>query len=259
VHVMICGLARSLSICVPSINEKIIGSLARAPGIDVTWSFVLSYTNSPLNNPRTSETSPAQIDLDETTAENAALFELEDLRSRTSDLYSRILGFGEWIGGSGRNLRNYLEFLSLLKIAGEEMLEGDSDAVLFVRPDVFVLDRFIPIPGLTISKQAVLTPSWGKFNGLNDRMAFVPRQHLPDYFFRLDSAEVFAQQIGPMDPEKHLKWALRNVPSRATIGTELVRIRAGGFPEKRDLERLRTSHPIRKLQEKQLRSKLPVA
>ncbi len=256
-HLSVTGLARSLEVCLPTIERNISRWLRLAPGFDISQSLTLSYSATPLNNERTGEDQAATPNPDILRSQVATLFPLEEIREESSALFSRALREGEWLEGSGRNLRNYLEFLTVLKKAGNSIAEEDVDVVVFIRPDLLVLDRFIPLRGITLSKNAVITPRWGKFLGLNDRMAIIPRRFIPEYFSRIDTVEEFMREQGPLDPERHLAWALRRIPSRPSLTTELVRVRAGGVLAEKDLERLETSGPIRRAQAKKLRRTYP--
>ena len=253
----VVGLARSLDICLPSIEHNLFRSLAIAPGLRVSRSFTLSHSAKPLNNERTGESLAPTIEPQILRSERATLLPLETIREESSALFSRALTKGEWLEGSGRNLRNYLEFLTVLKKAGDSLALEDADIFIFIRPDLLVLDRFIPIRGITLSENSIITPRWGKFLGLNDRMAIIPQRFIPEYFSRLDTVEEFLDEHGPLDPEKHLAWALRGIPSRPSLTTELVRVRAGGVIAEKDLERLETSGPIRRAQAKKLRRTYP--
>lgn len=253
----VVGLARSLDICLPSIEHKILRSFRMAPGLRVSESLILSHSAKPLNNERTGEDQAPTIDPQILGSRKATLLPLEQIREESSALFSRALRKGEWLEGSGRNLRNYLEFLTVLKKAGESLADEDADVVIFIRPDLLVLDKFIPVRGVNLSTTAILTPRWGRFFGLNDRMAIIPQRFIPEYFSRLDTVEEFIEEHGPLDPEKHLAWALREIPSRPSLTTELVRVRAGGVLAEKDLERLETSGPFRRAQARKLRRTYP--
>lgn len=257
IAVVIAGLARSLDHCLPTVEQNTTTVLRHTPGIEVTQLLILSHSATPLNDERTGENLPATVNFELVGSRRATLFLLEDLRRESAPLYDFALQRGEWLGGSGRNLRNYLEFLTVLKKAGESLADQDADVVIFVRPDVLVLDRFIPIPGLTLSREAVLTPQWGRFQGLNDRMAVIPQRFVQQYFSRITGVKEFIEQNGSFDPEKHLAWSLRQVPSRSSLSTELVRVRAGGVLAEKDLERLETSGPYRRAQARKLRQTYP--
>ena len=257
VTVAIVGLARSLSICLPSIDKHIIDSFRLHPGAHVSTHFTLSYSTKPLQNDRTGEDNASALDFNTGDSRQATLIPLEEIREESSATFTSAFQAGEWLDGSGRNLRNYLEFLTLLNRARGSVMNEGADILIFIRPDVLVLDRLSPIPGLTHSREAVLTPRWGKFYGLNDRMAVIPRQFVDRYFSRVTGVEEFIEKNGPLDPEKHLAWSLREVPSRSSLSTELVRVRAGGVLAEKDLERLETSGPYRRAQARKLRQTDP--
>jgi len=257
VRIAIAGLARSLHVCLPTVDRNISGVLRVSPGFQVSQSLTLSHSATPLNNERTGEDQAPTIDPQILRSRKATLLPLEQIREESSALFSRALRKGEWLEGSGRNLRNYLEFLTVLKKAGDSLADEDVDVVIFIRPDLLVLDKFIPVRGVNLSTTATLTPRWGRFLGLNDRMAIIPQRYIPEYFSRLDTVEEFIQRHGPLDPEKHLAWALREIPSRPSLTTELVRVRAGGVLAEKDLERLETSGPFRRAQAKKLRRTYP--
>lgn len=257
VAIAIAGLARSLQVCLPTIDRNISGLLRVSPGFQISQTLILSHSAEPLNNERTGEDQAPTIDPQILKFRKATLLPLEQIREESSALFSRALTKGEWLDGSGRNLRNYLEFLTVLKKTGDSLANEDSDIVIFIRPDLLVLDKFIPVRGVNLSKNSIITPRWGKFLGLNDRMAIIPQRFIPEYFSRIDTVEEFIREQGPLDPERHLAWALRGIPSRPSLTTELVRVRAGGVIAEKDLERLETSGPIRRAQAKKLRRAYP--
>lgn len=257
IHLVIAGLARSLEICLPTVDRNLSSVFGVTPGFQFSQSLVLSYSKQPLNNERTGEDVAPNVDPQILRSRSATLLPLEQIREESDAIFSLALTKGEWLEGSGRNLRNYLEFLTVLKKAGDSLANIDADVVIFVRPDLLVLDKFIPVRGVNLSKTEILTPRWGKFRGLNDRIAIIPHHHLQEYFARLDTVEEFLNEHGPLDPEKHLAWALRESPVRASLGIELVRARAGGVLAEKDLERLETSGPFRRAQARKLRRTYP--
>ena len=257
IHIAVVGLARSLEFCYPSIERNIAGLMRLDPSIEISQSVTVSYSTHPLNNERTGEFQAATPDPEFVRSIDAKILPVETLREECASLFDFTLQAGEWLSGSGRNLRNYLEFLTLLrKSAGTEQTNS-AEIVIFVRPDVFVLDRLFPVRGVTISKKAILTPRWGRFHGLNDRIAILPQKYVPQYFSRIETVRQFVTEIGPFDPEKHLAWTVRELPSRPTLGTELIRIRAGGVLSEKDMERLESSGPFRLAQARRLRRRFP--
>lgn len=257
IHLAIVGLARSIEFCYPSIEQNISGPIRACPALRLSQSVTLSHSSAPLNNERTGEFRPATLDANFVHSVEAATFAVEELREETSSLFRFSLQAGEWLNGSGRNLRNYLEFLALLEKANETVQAKSPDVVIFLRPDVLVVDRFIPVRGINISAKAMLTPRWGKFHGLNDRMAVLPGEYAHDYLSRIRSVREFIRHVGPFNPEKHLAWAMRKFPSKPTLRTELIRIRAGGVLAEKDMERLESAGPFRRAQAKRLRLQFP--
>lgn len=242
IHVAVVGLVRSFSDCLPSLNKRVLSFLPRFPGISISSSFHLSRTKVSLRNLRTNEFGAPEYAVEHLLGNQPYFFfETKALREESKSLLETILPSGEWLEGGGRNLQNYLEALTLLKSANTQLRDFPADAYLYVRPDLKMLDPFIPVPGMTISTQKVLTPAWGRWGGLNDRMAIVPQRYANDYFSRLDTVVDFVNENGPFHPERHLAYALRNIPNEARLRFEAIRVRTGGVLEDIDLKRLNAS------------------
>lgn len=203
-------------------------------------SLHLSRSQAPLGNPRTSEFDVPEYDIDSVVAKyDHDIVELDDLRAQVGSLTEEAGSYGDWLGGTGRNVRNYLEFLQLLAHSRKQIEQYSADAYIFVRPDLFPVDTFIPFPGVTLSTRKILTPRWGRWSGLNDRFAVVPQRYTKQYFSRIETVPEYLVAKGPLRPERHLKWALQKVPFSARLPFELVRVRTGATLEKTDLSRLR--------------------
>ncbi len=85
------------------------------------------------------------------------------------------------------------------------------DTVIRIRPDLWI-HRFI-MPDDTWSNEAIL-PWWGKFGGVNDRLAVLGNSAAREYFNVMDRIDEFLSKGCPFHPETLLASALRGINIR---------------------------------------------
>jgi hypothetical protein len=91
-----------------------------------------------------------------------------------------------------------------------ELTKNDFDFYIFVRPDMEYLDGLDvdSLCGQIINQNKdLITPSWGKWGGLNDRFAFCSRKGAEVYARRLACVERFCAERGYLHAEELLKSA----------------------------------------------------
>jgi len=110
----------------------------------------------------------------------------------------------------GPNFRNLLRQLeSLKRVAQLLSLENhDYQAVLFVRPDLKLLDEVNVSQVLDLDENDFLTPYWGKYTGLNDRLAAAKPRAARKFAYRKDLAYDFAKSRGFIRSEHFLRWTI---------------------------------------------------
>ena len=229
---------RNFSTCLPQILELYWKKISDNRVLNSTISFHLSQTERPLQNPRSRE-----FTLPENNAEillenySHSIFDLDKIRDDSSSLFQKLLLKGEWLGGEGRNLRNYVEAMWLQKMAFEELQKVEADTFIFCRPDIYPVTALRTTPWLWMGTAFVLTPHWGQYGGTNDRFAIIPREYLERYLCRIERSLEYINQVGPLFPERFLKWTLIGTRHLPILHHDGIRIRSGGIPNRRDLER----------------------
>ena len=112
--------------------------------------------------------------------------------------------------------------------------EGDKvDAVLFARPDVEYLDRLLPadaLPNLLSGRFDILTPTWQRWGGLNDRVCMCNLRAAKIYADRISIIDDVVANNTPMNAESILwhtvqQHSLKN----GDLNLRGVRVRATGY------------------------------
>lgn len=100
--------------------------------------------------------------------------------------------------------------------------------VVFVRSDLLVLGSPSLPERIGEYTQAVRTPTWHRWSGINDRFAIVPRASIEAYFGRYQRVGEYLALGHPLYPERFLQYALRGQRQRNDLTIRLLRTRAGG-------------------------------
>lgn len=235
VSVALFGLNRSLPWTYKSIDRFLIQPLKEA-GATVK---VFGHFNSPknLNNPRSGERNEgfknASLDKlkidkmvvepqkDEDTQEIWQCFKQHDLQSKDPT------------GATHRNLINqYRSQMKVLQLI-QESEGGHIDAILFARPDLEYLD---PLPArealewIHMGRFDILTPTWHRWGGLNDRIALCNPRAAMAYAGRLSLLEDVVQLHQPMNAERILQYAVhKNSLKNGDLMVRGVRVRYTGY------------------------------
>lgn len=238
VHLAIIGLVRDFSSCLPQILELYWNKISKNKFLSPSISFHLSQTNASLENPRSREFNVPERNAERLLTEYPhSVFELEEIRDDSNFLFQELLAKGEWLGGEGRNLRNYVEAMWLQRMAFEELKRVQADVFIFCRPDIYPVTPLQATPWIWMGSFFVMTPRWGQYGGANDRFAIIPRKYLRKYMCRIEYSVDYVRENGPLFPERFLKWTLAGSPHLPVLPHDGIRIRSGGTPNRRDLER----------------------
>ena len=233
--VALFGLNRSLPWTHQSIDRCLLQPLKQA-GASVK---VFAHFNSPqnLNNPRSGETSGAfrniglerlRIDKvmvepqnDEDTVEILTRFKRHNLQS--NDL----------TGSTHKNLINqYRSQLRVMQLIQES--EGETvDAILFARPDLEYLDPLPAhetLPLIQSGKFDILTPTWHRWGGLNDRISLCNPRAALVYSGRLALLDEIMGLDEPMNAERILQYTVqKNNLKNGDLPIRAVRVRYTGY------------------------------
>lgn len=228
------GVNRSLSITHASIKERVISPWCELGQVDVYGSFM--HTEAGLVNRRSGELG-VHLERD-----SVALLPFDGLLFVDQDRFdqevglSRLLeGVPDYYGDSHSSTRNIFRSLYALRQSYQMAAARHRyDCVLFLRADLFYIDRFDAagmLQKLSLDSRRVLTPVWQQWGGLNDRLAVCTPA----------AAEVFAERVEqildfcrstrePIQAERLLLWfCLRNgIHFDRFIDERAVRVRATG-------------------------------
>jgi hypothetical protein len=252
IHVAVVGLVRHFSFTFPSIVANVFEQLNKLT--PTSLSFHLSRTRKALGNPRTGEFSAPEYQVEHLLAGfSHRFFELDDIRDENDALYRQVLAQdrnaddspGSTLASNDRALiiRNYVEFLALLKLSQEVLESNPADVYLFVRPDLYYPEPFYLAPYQELISSHIFTPLWGIAAGTNDRFAFVPKSFVPQYFGRLDNLFEWMTKTQEFQPKTHLEWTLRDTPHLKVLPFEAIRVRTGQMFSRTDLKRIAKSRP----------------
>jgi hypothetical protein len=178
---------------------------------------------------------------------------LEDIREENHALYQQVVtqdSLADDSPGSipashdwALTIRNYVEFLALLKLSQEVLESNPADVYVFVRPDLYYPEPFNLDPYQDLIQSHILTPRWGTVAGTNDRFGFVPQRFVPQYFGRQDTLLDWVTTTQQFQPKTHLEWTLRDIPHKKVLPFETIRVRAGQIFSRTDLRRIAKSRP----------------
>ena len=103
------------------------------------------------------------------------------------------------------------------------------DAVAYLRPDLLYIDELDVDRLLALQQDAVLTPSWQTWHGMNDRFAFAPPLMAARFGNRLALVKRFVAD-NPMHSEKFTRFAMVDVHKASLELTHMrgLRMRANG-------------------------------
>ena len=135
---------------------------------------------------------------------------------------------------SVRNL--YHQLSSLHKVTGM-MNEFDPDYVVFLRPDLLYHDPMLEVVKSFIEdrKYNILTPSWHRWSGENDRLAIADRIGAKVYGERVKYAGQFIEKFKYIHSEQLLKFVIdQSRVSHGHFDTRASRVRLGGVVKPED-------------------------
>lgn len=228
------GLNRSLCWTHRSIKNCLLLPLQEA-GVDVA---VYGHFNMPqsVDNPRSGEKIEAfsnrgidLIDFDQ--------LELEAQRDEMvladhADFMQHDLQCNDPSGATHRNvLHQYRSLKLVMRLI--ERYEGDAvDGVVFARPDLYYLDRLPVADVLSIIQKEqfdLLTPTWHRWGGLNDRLAFCSWRAAKVYASRYDLISEIVLLNQPMNSESILNYTVQKYGLRnGDFSMRAARVRSGG-------------------------------
>lgn len=234
------GMNRSLSHVVDSINKNIIEAIPE--GIEYQIYGALMHTTVPFTNIRSEEFSCVP----ESNFENLMVpksFELIE-QSELDKVYKKplmALGLNDIYSDDGASLMNMVREMYSVQTVWSLASESKPDYVLFLRPDLIYHDKVDFEKYFALIDQAsgpmVITPSWQKWGGLNDRFGLANFSGAGIYGKRFDLFWKYVHLVGGYPQAEAILFTtlyLEGVDYSSTANETASRVRAGGVTKVED-------------------------
>jgi len=234
IEIAIIGFNRSLSTTWPLILKNVIEPL-KSPQNNLILNGVISYTEEIIISERNNEHHFGETTIPES-HKYRKLIEINqrEVDNRVEDIYREFLKrrlFNPDIKGSEESkslaLLNLLRYL-YLQSKYYDLIEEDTDFIIFMRPDLLPIDKLYYKKYLQ-QNNSISMPTWAKHGGHNDRFAIVPRYLAKDYFNRFHRLVEYSKNSDQLQAEQFLKWSLGSVAAQDSVIERMVRVRAGGL------------------------------
>lgn len=250
-HWVLCfyGVERSLAYTATSIHRRILRPLDRA-GVSVTViahfnrvpRIIGSYSREDhvdLSRDRVRLLDPDMLWI-EPQSDSSIHVEAEAIRSVPWRLTGLVPALHDQYAEAGTRLLHQLHSLSqayaLMQLAGLRRM----DVVAALRADIRYLDDLdVEHIAAQISqdKADLVTPSWQKRGGLNDRFSFIAPSAVGPVLERRHEVAAFVAERGYIHAEELMDFAVRRAGLRlAYTPMRGERVRATGRPEREDFE-----------------------
>lgn len=167
-------------------------------------------------------------------------FHQDVVQSGSQVLGQKASAFGDpWPSSKGKSLKNQVGFLWLLdQVPLLEAFPG-ADYVLFVRADLVQRSEADFSKYFDGGPPGLLTPTWHEWDGLNDRIALIPKQYLAAYFHRIRNAESYIRRHGLLHGERFLHHSLSGLQVAGILEEKYYRTRKPWAVVDEDFERQR--------------------
>jgi hypothetical protein len=228
------GLNRSLRWTAPSIRRNILGPL-RSAGYDC---FVAAHFNQPdvIHHPASGE---RRVKLRRRAINNLDI-DLQWIEPQSEKNVAELadvalsVPFRDYPDPDGGTRRNILYQMHSLRRLGRMlgMLGPENFQVfLLLRPDIEYIDRLDvhDVDRIVDGRVDMVSPSWQRWEGLNDRFAFCNYRAAQVFLNRWDRVSEFCKQRQYLHPETLLHDAVTSAGLRvATTEQRALRVRATG-------------------------------
>ena len=237
-HVALCffGLTRSLDWTVGNVRSSIIDPLLMA---DMNVSVYLhTYNRKTISNQRSAENQTAMhwtayklLQADRWQIDDADAVE----RQLIAPNMKSWLQHGDAWGESDRHvtLRNFLKQLYSLEQVTKlwSVDDGSPDIVFYLRSDLWFFNKLdtAELKQAVLQPNTLFTPSFHRWNGLNDRLAFGSAEVMQVYGNRVKHASTFSQ-LQALHAERFLLYSAQQAGLNVSGETKLLfeRVRATG-------------------------------
>jgi hypothetical protein len=218
----------------PLIQKNLIKPLASQQH-KLILNGVISHSKELISYERTGENDFPETEIPDSDRYKKLLeFDQKEIDLKLKDLFEEFQNkelFNSGVVESQKSaaLLNLLRYL-YLQSKYIELIDEQTELIIFIRPDLMPIDKFHFKKYLQNSKE-ISTPNWGQYKGHNDRFAIVPFYLAEQYFNRFYLLHEYVKNHQNLYAERFLKWSLREIPPREQILERMLRVRAGGFVE----------------------------
>ena len=214
VAVLLYGLSRSMEFTVSSIQKNVLSELSRG---GVAYSVFVDgvFVKDTITNPRSNEFNTS-YDISEWSALGPKVMSVtihEEFLQDYAFLVHKALSKGDSFSNGGVSIGNGIESLLSLRNATKLMTTSRKyfDGVIVLRPDLEYLDPIdLDLLHQSIRLGFIVTPSWQRHLGENDRFAYGAWDAMVMYGNRIDHFPRYmsTSSSGPFNQEAFLKWSI---------------------------------------------------
>lgn len=244
VLVIIVGINRCFDLVAPSINQFLLGPILTSRWLNPRIVLHLAEDGL-LANPRSNEFGELR------TSEQFGPYihevhkhSLREIRQETSEVAIHELGVTDTWNDDYKSVLAVFEYQRLLARAAISI--GDESVVVITRPDVLWNKRFHSLIPLLLARWISLFPRWGRFGGLNDRFAILPKSMAMKFLSQEKALPGFMKKRSTAHLETFLSELFKGFPTLSVLRPRFVRVRLNGSVEIRDFQQQAelVGHPI---------------
>lgn len=238
VLVLIVGINRCFDLVWPSIRSFLVEPMLRGRGLDIQVTACIAQ-GAELNNPRSSEVGQLRESVpDDPLLSDIALCSLDQIRSDTRIVADFMSDKPDTWSDGHKSIENLISTFRLYAQA-KELIAEDIEVVVFARPDVLWIREFRSLLFLRLARWVTFFPSWGRFDGLNDRFAIMSRKQALRFLSQEDFVVPYVEKHGSLHAEKIVREIFLNSFVSNSMRPKFVRMRLGGYVELRDFNQVR--------------------
>jgi hypothetical protein len=232
IEIAIIGFNRSMSKTWPLIYKNLIKPL-RSKHNTLIINGVISHSFDPIVYEWSGENNFPETEVPNNDIyKNLLEFDQDDIDVQLDGLYQRLLEQKNFYSGASEKDQPavFLNLLRYLYLQSKymDLVHSDTDLIIFIRPDLMPIDKFY-FKNYFKELKAILTPSWDRHGGHNDRFAIIPVSLGHRYFNRFHLLTEYIKNHQELSAEQFLKWSLRECPPKEIVIERMIRIRAGGL------------------------------
>lgn len=238
VCVISVGINRSLGIVAESIDTMLLRRLRKSRFFTLS-SLLHICDDEVIDNPLSGEVGPLpKVGKEAELFDEVFVYSLRAIHEDAAAAAPDLTHLRDIWGDDYKSMRNLLAHFLLLEKAWKSV-PLDADVIMLIRPDVLWVRPYYPLLALLAGKFVSFFPRWGRFSGMNDRFAIMPRKHAEAYFLQGRLWRDYAERDGGLHAERYLSWLFSRLPRLNVLNPQFVRVRLGGNIVLRDFAQLR--------------------